>query len=149
MSDAAKKVKSKARDAARRMAKQMGEEPVEFIRSARSQVVPQKEDSEDLIGQIVKPLGEDEISQHEKESLEKKARQRIEELEAEIAEMRKKREEQEASWAQSQEEKMKSKKEESPEPLREPTTRPKRGMVLGGLRKKKQGTREIGKRPSG
>jgi len=132
-------------DIARQAARQVAREPVELLKSGSSQVMQNENTNiQDPINLTSDKLPPEEIAKKEKE-----ARDRIQELEEELRRMRGKREENKEAWVKEQEEKLKAQTSQpaAAQPMVEPTTKPKRGMM--GEIAKKQGTKEMGKQISG
>lgn len=148
MSSILKQSGKSARDLAKLAARQITYEKGEFAKSVKKQTVGEVAKESPLIEQIVTEGGKfSEPTKQEKVQLEAKTTKRIEELEKELEEVRRSRQEQYEEWKKSQEEQMKVEIPIQGKPLLEPTSRPKRGML--GVVKKKQGTKEMGKTLSG
>jgi len=145
-----KKAGQSTQDFAQQVAKQASREPGEFLKSAKSQVYKTSEAQQ--LSAIPENIGSrDEKSiQQQAVQLEEESRKRIEELEGKLKKIREERERKKGEWSQEQEEKMASAVEEETKKLVEPATRPKRGfMGSAEIQKKKQGTQELGKGPTG
>ncbi|KKQ98586.1 MAG: hypothetical protein UT24_C0009G0086 [Candidatus Woesebacteria bacterium GW2011_GWB1_39_12] len=145
-----KQTKISASDAARKVAKQIAREPIELLKTSKSQVLRQESDTSRLVQEMVSGNGESgEISETQKVEIEAKKRKRIEELEEELKRIRHEREKKEEEWSQLQQQKMGTTQDSvgSHQPFIEPTTKPRRGFM--GFLKKKQGTKEMGKQISG
>ncbi len=145
-----KKTGQSAADTARKVAKQFAQEPAELLKSASIQVTGQETDNSDIIQKIVTGNGEVKtVSEVEEIKMETRRRKRITELEEEIKKIGLERKKKEEEWAHMQQEEMeKVKTPMTPsQVIIEPTTKPKRGML--GTVKKKQGTQEMQKNPSG
>lgn len=126
------------------------EEPFEVLKIAKSQFVGREgaQSKASVVGQVTtSDTGFSELPPQEEKELKEKARKRIRELEEELKKMREERRGKEEEWKTQQGAKFSEKVQEVPQPLIEPTTRPKRGMF--GFIKRKQGTKEMGKSVSG
>lgn len=154
-----------AREAAKKMAKQIAAEPSELLKSAGTQIsgnqneTQSKEQKNDVTdsgkelsvmqqvmtgnGRVQQPTKEEEINIHSQ------AKKRMQELEDEIMRMRQVREQKEQNWEKEQQQILGAtpKEEEKKQPLIQPTSIRKRGMTAGT--KQKQGTKEMTKQMSG
>lgn len=148
MSNVIKRTGKATRDIAKQSAKKVAHEPFEVLKSAASQATGVKTgEDNNMIAQAMTGDGKvEEISEIEEKQLESQQRRRLNELEGELAKLRHEREAKRQEWENTQEQMMAPPAQEE-EILVEPTTRPKVGMM--NPHKKKQGTREMGKRPSG
>lgn len=144
-----KKTKRAAVDEARQIAKQVGREPTEFLAHTKSQALGLETHpklDEQIVagsGKIVAPTSTEE------EEIKVRARKRLNELEEELNIIRQDRKVKEKEWQDTQAEKMQQNlpKTDEYKTLVQPTTKPRRGFL--GLIKQKQGTKEMGKGPSG
>ena len=94
-----KQTKISASDAARKVAKQIAREPIELLKTSKSQVLRQESDTSRLVQEMVSGNGESgEISETQKVEIEAKKRKRIEELEEELKRIRHEREKKEEEW---------------------------------------------------
>lgn len=135
---------------AKQVSKKAKQEPLELLNTARSQITGQEGARSPVVDQIVTRDGVvDEVSDAEEEEIKARARKRLRELEEELEGIRKEIKAKEEEWEEGVSEQMAGGKEQKGErkPLVQPTTKPKRGVL--GFMKKKQGTREMGRTPSG
>jgi hypothetical protein len=138
-----KKAGKTTADEARQIAKQIGRELVEIPKQAGKQLAG----VETLSGSSSKQPHPSDKSNSSTPIAEPEEKKKLDYLEKELEELKKKRKllEQQKKLAEESEKKKKEAMPVSPS-IQEPTTKPKRGLFAV---KKKQGTREMGKRPSG
>ncbi len=146
------KVKKGSKQAVGKTVQQFAQEPSEMLKKAKTQINAEKDEtSSPVVDEILQPLKAQEPSKEEEEQLLAKSKRRTEELENELLKLKRERQESEQRWIQEQDEIMKEDEQLEAKPLIEPTSKPKVGLAgaAAGNRKKKQGTREIAKGPSG
>lgn len=142
------KTKQKAQDVAKKIAKQVQEERNEYVKSAKGQIFGEKTQTDsNLVNEIIDGNVAD-VNPNEETQLKNEERKRIKELEDELEKIRQERKQKLQEWQTGQQEELTKHEEEEPQ-LVEPVTKKKRGFMGGRARKKKQGTREIGKSVSG
>lgn len=140
-----KKTGQSARDAAVKMAKQAAREPSELLGHTRAQVTGEEVHKEPLVSEI---FGESANQpKPDQKKIESQERKRLQEIEAELAEMRNKRSAGEEGWKKEQEILMqKGQAVSGQKNFIEPTVRPRRGFMGGaGSPMKKGGTHEMSK----
>jgi hypothetical protein len=145
-----KKAGKTTKDIAKKAAQDVAREPFEIIKSTPAQIVKQQNTDEgpSAIEQVMTGDGKlKEVTKIEEKQLESEKMNRLKKLEDELALLRRQRMKKEEEWKKEQEEVMGKGSEQKEEEFIEPTTKPKVGMRHP--QKKKQGTREMGKGPSG
>lgn len=137
MTDAAKK----ARDEARKIAKQTGEEFGEIAKQAKKEVSSEK--PKDKTSPVVEAMKQQSGSGTSDDSKVKTSGQSetIKRLEKELEELRLKRKKEEKKWKKEQDEKMKENDEPSP-PQPQAVSKPKMGPPTPG-KKKPKGSGEL------
>jgi hypothetical protein len=147
-----KKTKQTAADEARKVAKQIKKEPLEFAKTVvpphiieggkKESTSPITEailqDQEQVKKAATNDLGEEEV--------QVKIKKRLQELEEEIKKIRQERERKEQGWSKAQDALMKPQEHEE-KPFIPPQSKKKRGFLDPA--KKKKGTKEMGKQRSG
>jgi hypothetical protein len=154
---ASKKTATSARTLAQQAAKVVVEEQEKFAKSAKSQLTGEKKGIDRPVVDQVITDGEQAgpITTREEEQIKLETRKRLQELEEELEKLREERKRKEEEWKREQEAKMGTPGEgEVKKLLTEPTTKSKRGLPRVGSKisaviKRKRGTRELGKRPTG
>jgi flagellar motility protein MotE (MotC chaperone) len=142
-----KKTGQTARDLARKTARQVAREPLEILKSAAPTYLREKDSLNipQAEGVVTPPKAIENIDVN---ALNTQTKKRLEELEQEIQKIRQERAAKLQKWNEEQQallDEGKSKSEEKT--FIEPQSRKKRGFL--GFRKKKQGTKEMGKQVSG
>lgn len=131
-------IKKKAKQIANQAKQIAREESEEFLKTGRRQIgveaLPKKPAEEKNNADLVQ----------EKEKDTQKSQRLNQALEAELQDIRRRREEQKEVWQTEQEEKMAGEKDEEKKPLVEPKTKPQRGNFKARLeaRKKRIETRK-------
>ena len=144
-----RKTKQTAADEARKAARQIAREPYELAKT----VVPPhilegtQNDNSSFISEIVESGNTQPKDPVNEEALNAQTAKRLQELNAEIEKIRKERIQKEEEWRKNQEALMKPEQVSATKQFVEAPGKKTRG--LAGFRKKKQGTKEMGKQTSG
>ena len=147
------KVQKKTKQSAKRMAQQLAQEPGELLERAKSQVTPDVRGEDTATEELVGKEDSKMLDKNNEQQFQQNAKIRLQELENELNKLRQNRKEREKTWIEEQGRIMSSAEsvEEKRDVLVEPSSKPSRGMAgaAAATRKKKQGTREVSKGPSG
>lgn len=143
-----RQTKQTASDQARKIAKQMAQEPYEMVKTAVPAHVIEgaRKDNPNLVSEIVESGNTQSKDPVNEEEVKIQTNKRLGELEEEIKKIREERKAQEEEWRKQQEETMKP-PETTEQPFVMPQGKKKQGFM--GFAKKKQGTKEMGKQISG
>lgn len=145
-----KQTKKTAADEARKVAKQIRQEPLELAKT----IIPphiiegaKKEgDQQSIVAEMVESGHSQPREPVNEEEVRTQTNKRLEELEGEIRKIREERKAKEEEWKKAQEE-MSKPPDASEQPFVMPQGKKKQGFM--GFAKKKQGTKEMGKQMSG
>lgn len=142
-----KKSGQKVTDVAKAVAKQAVYEQKEFVSTAKKQLGVEPSgpspDSHSLVDEIVTGSGvTTSVPTEVHANIHTQERKRLQELEEELHKASEAQQAKLASWQKAQQEVLSPPKEETLEPLIEPTTHPKVG-VLGGVAQKARGGLEV------
>lgn len=146
-----KQMGQSAADVARKMAKQMVQEPLEIAKVAKSQLIPEGAKGEGVSSpEPVKQVDEPNLPKPDEVAINASAASRLSELQSHVRQLIEERQRKTAEWHKVQDQEMGINQDEPGRGIREliqPTSKRKSGHVGPG--KGKQGTKEIGKGPSG
>lgn len=143
-----RQTKQTAADEAKRIAKQMAQEPYEMAKTIIPAHIVEgaKKDNSNLVSQMVESGSAVSKEPVNEEEVKLQTNKRLVELEEEIRSIREERKAKEEEWRKAQEEMLNPPKS-SEQPFVMPQGKKKGGFM--GFAKKKQGTKEMGKQMSG